>query len=85
MTSYLPAGFPIPEREALARLRETILRETRTAHPPEWAELAVLVSADEAGADLAGLDAREIWAMPVESRAPVFEALGRLLHDLHQG
>lgn len=85
MSTYLPAGFPAPDRETLARLRETIMRETRTAHPPEWAELAVLVSADEAGCDLAGLDPREIWAMPVVARSPVFEALGRLLAELHEG
>jgi hypothetical protein len=79
---FLPPGLPLPEREAMAALRQSILAETATKHPPEAAELAVLIVADEAGIDLSGVDAAAVWASPPEAREPIFVRLGELLGDL---
>lgn len=80
--AYLPPGFPPPDREAMARLRENVVLRTRTKHPPEPAELAVLIAADEAGVDLSAVDAEEVWAQPAAARAPLFETIGRLLAEM---
>lgn len=82
---YLPPGCPMPDREAMARLRESVLKETRTPHPPEPAELAVLIAADEAGIDLADVDPAAVWLSPPEARAPLFAAISRLLGQLAEG
>lgn len=79
---YLPAGFPLPDREAMARLRENVVTRTRTKHPPEAAELAALIAADEAGIDLSEVDADEVWQQPVAAREALFLAIGRLLGEL---
>ena len=80
-TRYLPAGVPAPPPEVVAQLRASILQQLATPHPPEPAELAVLIIADEAGVDLSGVDARAVWAQPPAERAPVFAALERLLAE----
>ena len=82
---YLPAGFPLPDRETMARLRQSILYEMSTPHPPEWAELAVLITADEAGIDMHEVDPRAIWALSPEARAPIFTMLRRLLAEYSEG
>src|SRR5690349_376908 len=79
---FLPPGFPPPDREAVARLRESVMKETRTAHPPEAAELATLIAADDAGIDLSSVDPTMVWLSPPEVRAPIFEAIGRLLAEM---
>ncbi len=79
---YLPAGFPLPDRESMVRLRENVVGRTRTKHPPEAAELAALIAADEAGIDLSAVDADEVWAQPAEEREAIFLAIGRLLGEL---
>lgn len=81
-TRFLPPGYPLPERETMAALRQSIMHETDTPHPPEPAELAVLITADEAGVDLAGIDAQAVWLSPPEARAPLFARLGELLGEL---
>jgi hypothetical protein len=82
---FLPPGFPLPEREAIAALRESVMKETRTPHPPESAELAVLIAADEAGVDLGEVDPAAVWLSPPEAREPLFTAIGRLLGELAEG
>jgi hypothetical protein len=82
---YLPPGFPPPDREAMARLRESVLKETKTPHPPEAAELALLIAADEAGIDLSSIDPMAVWMSPLEARTPIFEAIARLLAELSEG
>lgn len=79
---YLPPGFPLPDPHAMGSLRETILRATRTPHAPEPAELALVIAADEAGVDLGEIDARAVWELPAEARAPVFEAIAKVLRQL---
>ena len=82
---FLPPGCPVPDREAMSRLRENVVLRTRTPHPPEAAELAALIAADEAGIDLSGVNADEVWLQPAEAREAIFEAIGRLLGDLSAG
>ena len=84
-TRYLPPGCPAPEPEALAALRQNIVAGLATPHPPEPAELALIVMADEAGIDLSAIDAREIWLEPAEAREPVFRAIARLLAEIVDG
>lgn len=81
MPRFLPPGFPNPEPETLAQLKASIHQQVDTPYPPETAELAVLIVADEAGIDLSAVDARAIWLQPSDERAPVFAALGRLLAE----
>jgi hypothetical protein len=80
--SYLPSGFPAPDRETIERLRQSILAGIKTPHPPMVDELAVIICADEAGVDLRGVDPEVLWTSPPEERAAVFEALGRVLAGL---
>ena len=80
--SYLPVGFPVPEREVLDALRRSILATVKTPHPPLAEELAVVVLADQAGVELEGLDPEAVWLTPPDQRAAVFVALGRLLGEL---
>ncbi|MDB5100085.1 MAG: hypothetical protein JWM80_4506 [Cyanobacteria bacterium RYN_339] len=79
--SYLPPGFPAPDRETMEKLRQSILAGLKTPHPPEWDELGVIISADEAGVDLSGVDAEALWLAPPDERAPIFAALGQLLAE----
>jgi hypothetical protein len=78
---YLPPGFPLPARDTMESLRRSIMQETATPHPPEPAELAVLITADDAGIDLSGVDAKAVWLNPPEARAPLFMRLGELLGE----
>lgn len=80
-TRFLPPGYPLPEREVMAQLKQSILHEVKTPYPPETAELAVLIIADEAGVDLAGVDARAIWLEPPESRSGLFLMLKKVLQE----
>jgi hypothetical protein len=82
---YLPAGFPRPEAEAIAQLRRTIMEATRTPHPPEVGELAVIIAASEAGVDLTEIDPEAIWLEPSEIRGPLFALIGRLLAEMFAG
>ena len=84
-SGFLPSGFPLPDREAIARLRESVMAETRTPHPPETAELAVLIAADEAGVELGEVDPAAVWLSAPDARQPLFEAIGRLLGELAGG
>lgn len=79
--SFLPPGFPRPEPETIAQLRQSILQQVHTPHPPLPAELAVLIVADEAGIDLTGVDARTIWLQPPDEREALFTTLGALLAE----
>ena len=82
---YLPPGFPPPDREAMATLRANVVLRTRTPHPPEPAELAAIIAADEAGIDLAEVNADEVWLQPAEARQPLFAAIARLLGEVVEG
>jgi hypothetical protein len=82
---YLPPGLPVPDREAMASLRANVMLRSKTPHPPEAAELAAIIVADEAGIDLAEVDAEAVWAQPPEARAPIFEAIARLLGEVVGG
>lgn len=82
---FLPPGFPAPDREAMAQLRENVVTRTRTPHPPEAAELAALIAADEAGIDLSEVNADEVWLTPAEAREPLFQAIARLLGEVVEG
>ena len=79
---FLPPGFPRPDPEAMDRLRQNILKETRTPYPPEPAELAAIIAADEAGVDLSAIDPDGVWASPPEAREAVFLLLRRLLGEM---
>lgn len=78
---WLPPGFPVPEREVIEKLRQSVMHEVATPHPPELAELALLIALDEAGLDLGDVDARAIWMQPSDEREPVFALLARLLAE----
>lgn len=78
---FLPAGVPLPEREVIARLRQSISQHLKTPHPPLDAELAVLIVADELGVDLSAVDARSVWLQAPDERAELFTTLSRLLSE----
>jgi hypothetical protein len=82
VSRFLPPGFPRPDPEVLDRLRQNILKETRTKYAPEAAELAAIIAADEAGVDLSAIDPAEIWLSPPDAREPVFQLLRRLLGEM---
>lgn len=82
---FLPIGFPRPDPEVIDRLRQNILKETRTKYPPEAAELAAIIAADEAGIDLSAIDPGEIWQSPPDAREPVFTMLAQLLGEMTAG
>lgn len=79
--SFLPPGFPAPDPETIDALRRSIRATIDTPHPPRTDELAVIICADEAGVDLAGVDPEMLWRSPPDERQPVFEALGQLLGE----
>lgn len=79
---FLPPSFPLPEPETLEALRRSIMQETKTKHPPQAAELAAAIVADEAGVDLSALDAHDLWQLSPDEREPLFEALAHLLAEL---
>ena len=66
----------------MATLRQSVLKETATPHAPEWAELAVLIAADEAGIDLTAIDPHAVWQLPPADREAVFALLGQLLGEI---
>lgn len=79
--SFLPPGFPVADREVLEKLRASIMNQVKTKHPPEWAELAVAVAAEEVGVDLYDIDVGFVWGMPPEGRAAFFARLGALVGE----
>lgn len=82
VSRFLPPGFPRPDPEVMDRLRQNILKDTKTQHPPEAAELAAIIAADEAGVDLSAIDPAEIWLSPPDAREPVFLLLRQLLGEM---
>lgn len=78
---FLPPGYPLPESEVIAQLRQNILQRLAPPHPPETAELAVLILADEAGLELGEVDAEAVWALPPADREGLFLALRRALAE----